>query len=102
MSGSIESLIGREYEHGFVTDIEADTFPPGLDEGVVRAISAKKGEPEFMLDWRLKAYRRWLTMKEPHWPTSTMARSTIRRRATTRRHATRSRSAAWTTSIPSC
>src|SRR6478735_8913367 len=56
MSSSIESLIGREYEHGFVTDIESDTFPPGLNEDVVRAISAKKSEPEFMLEWRLKTY----------------------------------------------
>src|ERR1051325_1185027 len=71
MSSSIESLIGREYEAGFVTDIEADTFPPGLSEDGVRAISAKKSEPEFMLEWRLKAYRRWLTMKEPHWPNVT-------------------------------
>src|SRR6478736_4651893 len=68
MSSSIESLISREYQHGFVTDIESDTLPPGLSEDVVRAISAKKDEPAFMLEWRLKAYRRWLTMKEPHWP----------------------------------
>ena len=67
MSSSIESLISREYEAGFVTDIESDTLPPGLSEDVVRAISAKKNEPPFMLEWRLKAYRRWLTMKEPTW-----------------------------------
>jgi Fe-S cluster assembly protein SufB len=71
MSSSIESLISREYEAGFVTDIEADTLPPGLSEDVVRAISAKKNEPAFMLEWRLKAYRRWLSMKEPHWPNVT-------------------------------
>src|SRR6478736_9133365 len=71
MSSSIESLISREYEAGFVTDIESDTFPPGLNEDVVRAISARKNEPAFMLEWRLKAYRRWLTMKEPHWPNVT-------------------------------
>ena len=71
MSSSIESLISREYPHGFVTEIEADTLPPGLNEGVVRAISAKKNEPAFLLEWRLKAYRRWLTMKEPHWPNVT-------------------------------
>jgi Fe-S cluster assembly protein SufB len=71
MSSSIETLISREYEAGFVTDIEADTLPPGLSEDVVRAISAKKNEPAFMLEWRLKAYRRWLTMKEPHWPNVT-------------------------------
>ena len=63
----IESLVGREYKEGFVTDIEADTLPPGLSEDVVRAISAKKAEPEFMLEWRLAAYRNWLTMKSPEW-----------------------------------
>jgi Fe-S cluster assembly protein SufB len=68
MSSSIESLVGREYKHGFSTDIAADTFPPGLTEETVRAISAKKNEPPFLLEWRLKAYRRWLTMSEPHWP----------------------------------
>ena len=62
-----DALIQADYEHGFVTDIAADTLPPGLDEGVVRAISARKGEPEFLLEWRLAAYRRWLTMSEPQW-----------------------------------
>ena len=60
----IEQLANREYEHGFVTPIEGDTFPPGLSEDVVRAISAKKNEPEWLLDWRLRAYRRWITMRE--------------------------------------
>ncbi|HTR78268.1 MAG TPA: Fe-S cluster assembly protein SufB [Gemmatimonadaceae bacterium] len=68
MTSSIDSLITREYQHGFVTDIEADTLPPGLDERVVRVISERKGEPEWMVDWRLKAFRRWRTMSEPHWP----------------------------------
>jgi Fe-S cluster assembly protein SufB len=63
----IESLVSRQYKHGFVTDIESDTVPPGLDESVVRLISRKKKEPEFLLQWRLKALRHWLTMKEPHW-----------------------------------
>ena len=63
----IESLVRREYKEGFVTDIEADTLPPGLGEHVVRAISARKGEPDFMLEWRLAAYRHWLTMKPPQW-----------------------------------
>ena len=63
----IESLVNRRYEHGFITDIAADSLPPGLDEDIVRAISAKKNEPEFMLEWRLKAYRHWLTMQEPDW-----------------------------------
>nr|MDQ3081577.1 Fe-S cluster assembly protein SufB [Gemmatimonadota bacterium] len=67
MSTAIESLVNREYAYGFVTDVEADTIPRGLSEDVVRLISTKKNEPEFMLEWRLRAYRRWLTMKEPHW-----------------------------------
>jgi Fe-S cluster assembly protein SufB len=68
MSSSIETLVNREYQYGFVTDVETDTLPPGLSEAVIRLISAKKEEPQWLLDWRLKAYRRWLTMKEPHWP----------------------------------
>jgi Fe-S cluster assembly protein SufB len=67
MSTEIESLVNREYQYGFVTDIESDTAAPGLSEEIVRLISAKRNEPEWLLDWRLKAYRRWLTMKEPHW-----------------------------------
>ncbi len=67
MSASIETLVNREYAYGFVTDIEADTIPRGLNEDVIRLISAKKNEPAFLLEWRLKAYRRWLTMTEPHW-----------------------------------
>jgi Fe-S cluster assembly protein SufB len=68
MSSSIESLITKEYEAGFVTDVESDTLPPGLSEDVVRTISAKKDEPDWMLEWRLKAFRRWQSMPEPHWP----------------------------------
>ena len=64
----IEELASREYKYGFVTDIETDTVPPGLNEDVIRLISKKKNEPDFMLEWRLKAYRHWLTMKEPRWP----------------------------------
>jgi Fe-S cluster assembly protein SufB len=63
---SVESLVNREYQYGFVTDIEADSIPRGLSEDVVRVISAKKQEPAWMLEWRLKGYRRWLEMKEPH------------------------------------
>src|SRR6202045_2290402 len=63
----LESLMGRGYQHGFVTDIESDTVPPGLDEDVVRLISRKKNEPAFLTEWRLKALRHWLTMPEPHW-----------------------------------
>ena len=66
---SVDDILeNNEYKYGFTTDIETDTLPKGLDEGVVRAISAKKKEPQFMLDFRLKAYRTWLTMKEPTWP----------------------------------
>jgi Fe-S cluster assembly protein SufB len=65
---SIHDLANREYKYGFVTDIEADTVPPGLNEDVVRQISEIKREPPFMLEWRLKAYRHWLTMQEPKWP----------------------------------
>jgi Fe-S cluster assembly protein SufB len=64
---SIESLANQEYKWGFVTEIGADTVPPGLNEDVIRLISSKKNEPEFMLEWRLKAYRHWLTMQEPKW-----------------------------------
>jgi Fe-S cluster assembly protein SufB len=63
----IEDVAAREYQWGFVTDVEQDFLPPGLDEDVVRAISAKKDEPEWMTEWRLKAYRHWLSMKEPQW-----------------------------------
>jgi len=64
---NIEQLANREYKFGFVTDIDADTFPPGLDENVVRRLSAIKGEPEWMTEWRLKALRHWQGMKEPTW-----------------------------------
>jgi len=63
----LESLVSQKYQHGFVTDIESDTVPPGLDEDVIRKISRIKKEPEFLLQWRLKAYRHWLTMQAPHW-----------------------------------
>ena len=66
-SETLETLIHKEYKPGFVTDLESDTFPPGLNEDVIRAISARKNEPEFMLQWRLEAYRHWLTMTEPTW-----------------------------------
>ena len=63
----VVQLIEQKYRHGFVTDIESETVPPGLDEDVLRLLSRKKQEPQFMLDWRLKSYRHWLTMKEPNW-----------------------------------
>jgi len=67
MSSPVETLVNREYKYGFVTDIESDVAPKGLSEDIVRLISAKKNEPAFMLEWRLKAYRGWLKMSEPHW-----------------------------------
>ena len=67
----LEELAGREYKYGFITDIESDTVAPGLNEDIIRVISAKKNEPEFMLEWRLKAYRHWAklekTQAEPKW-----------------------------------
>ena len=66
-ANQIESLIERSYQHGFVTDIDSDTVAPGLDESVVRLISRKKGEPDFLTQWRLKALRRWLQMPAPEW-----------------------------------
>ena len=64
---AIETLAQQEYKEGWVTDIEMETAPPGLNEDIIRFISAKKNEPAFLLEWRLKAYRHWLTMKEPNW-----------------------------------
>jgi Fe-S cluster assembly protein SufB len=63
----IEEFVKSDYKYGFVTDIETDTVPPGLNEDVIRLISTKKNEPDFLLQWRLKAYRHWLTMTEPNW-----------------------------------
>ena len=67
MSSTIEQIASQEYKYGFITDIEADQAPPGLNEDIIRLISAKKNEPEWMLEFRLKAFRHWLTMKEPTW-----------------------------------
>jgi Fe-S cluster assembly protein SufB len=64
---TIQELANKEYKYGFVTDIESEVIPRGLNEEIIRTISAKKNEPEFMLEWRLKAFRHWLTMKEPTW-----------------------------------
>jgi len=66
-SKELQELVQRKYRHGFVTDIEQETFPPGLDEDVITRLSAIKGEPDFLTEWRLKAYRHWLTMQEPTW-----------------------------------
>ncbi|MHB9011538.1 MAG: Fe-S cluster assembly protein SufB [Ignavibacteriaceae bacterium] len=64
---TIEELTNKEYKYGFISDIEAESLPAGLNEDTIKKISAIKGEPEFMLEWRLKAYRHWLTLTEPHW-----------------------------------
>jgi Fe-S cluster assembly protein SufB len=66
-SHDVESLVRKDYEFGFITDIDADTVPPGLNEDVIRFISHKKNEPDWLLEWRLKAYRHWLKMEEPKW-----------------------------------
>ena len=66
-SQEMEQLVRRDYKEGFVTDIESDTVPPGLDESTIAFISNKKGEPEWMLEWRLKAYHQWLKMTSPSW-----------------------------------
>ena len=68
MSSVLENLVNQPYQHGFVTDIESDTAAKGLSEDTIRFISAKKSEPEWLLEFRLKAYRHWLTMTEPKWP----------------------------------
>jgi Fe-S cluster assembly protein SufB len=65
---TIEGFVKQEYKYGFYTDVESDSAPPGLNEDIVRLISRKKNEPEFLLEWRLKAFRHWQTMTEPHWP----------------------------------
>jgi len=68
MSVDIEKLAQQEYKYGFVTDVDQEIAPVGLNEDVIRMISAKKDEPQWLLEWRLKAYENWLTMKEPTWP----------------------------------
>ena len=65
---TIEGLVKQEYKYGFTTDIETESAPPGLNEDVIRLISHKKQEPEWLLEWRLKAYRYWTTMQAPQWP----------------------------------
>ena len=65
---TIEGFVKQEYKYGFYTDLETESAPPGLNEDIIRLISRKKNEPEFMLEWRLKAFRHWQTMEEPHWP----------------------------------
>jgi len=66
-NGTAKVPLDREYKYGFYTDIESEQAPKGLNEDIIRLISHKKGEPEWMLEWRMKAYHHWLTLKEPHW-----------------------------------
>ncbi|HNP25774.1 MAG TPA: Fe-S cluster assembly protein SufB, partial [Nitrosomonas sp.] len=67
MSAVLQNLVNQPYKHGFVTDIESEVAPKGLNEETIHLISAKKNEPEWLLDFRLKAYQKWLTMSEPNW-----------------------------------
>ncbi|MGZ8199064.1 MAG: Fe-S cluster assembly protein SufB, partial [Burkholderiales bacterium] len=71
MSSVLEQLVNKPYEHGFRTDIESETAPKGLNEDTIRLISKKKNEPDWLLEFRLAAYRHWLTMQEPQWPNVT-------------------------------
>jgi len=64
---TFQGLIRRQYRYGFYTDIETESVPPGLNEDIIRYISTRKGEPEWLTEWRLRAYRYWLTLREPHW-----------------------------------
>jgi ABC-type transport system involved in Fe-S cluster assembly, permease component len=63
----IDQLVDQDYKYGFVTEIESDTLPPGLNEDVIREISKRKGEPAWLLEWRLEAYHKWLQMTPPDW-----------------------------------
>ena len=100
-TNTIETFANQEYKWGFVTEIDSESIPRGLSEDVIRLISAKKNEPEFLLEWRLKAYRQWLTMKEPKWANVHYPRSIIRTSSTMpRRRPKRTAHRAWTRSIP--
>lgn len=100
-NAEVEAALNRRYEAGFVTDIESTTLPPGLNEDTVRQLSAIKGEPEWMTEWRLAAYRHWLTMPEPDWakleiaPIDYQAVSYYRHRRPVRSRSTRSIRSCW-------
>ena len=66
-TSSVDHFVRQKYKHGFFTDIESETVPPGLNEDVIRWISARKNEPEWLLEWRLKAYAHWVSMQQPDW-----------------------------------
>ena len=85
MSAVLQNLVNQPYKHGFVTEIESDVAPRGLNEDIIRLISAKKNEPEWLLEFRLKAYEQWLKMEEPHGRTSNIRISIFRQSVTTRR-----------------
>ena len=74
-------MVGQKYQHGFVTDIDSDTVPPGLDEDVVRSSRRRRASRPSSLEWRLKALRHWLTMREPHWATRALSRRSTTRRS---------------------
>ena len=105
---TVEDLARREYKYGFVTDIEADTMPPGLNEDMIRLISAKKNEPEFMLEWRLKAYRHWAKLEkseaEPKWANDPLSAHRLSGDALLfgAEEAKPTGPRVWTKSIPSC
>jgi Fe-S cluster assembly protein SufB len=67
VSEDVREFVSQEYQYGFSTDLDTDTVPKGLSEDVIRLISAKKHEPDWLLEWRLRAYRHWITLEEPHW-----------------------------------
>ena len=67
IDNTLDKTISQDYKYGFETDVKQDTFPPGLDEKVIQKLSNIKNEPEWLLEWRLKAYRHWLKMREPEW-----------------------------------
>ncbi len=98
----VKTLDVDQYKYGFETDIESVLAPKGLNEDIVRFISEKKGEPKWMLDWRLEAYRRWLTMTEPTWAKVRIRRLIFRICITTRRPKARKVRSRSTTSIRSC
>jgi len=98
----IASLTREGYKYGFFTDIESEQAPLGLNEGTVRFISAKKKEPQWLLEWRLQAFRHWQKMEQPDWAKLLSRPSTIRPRPTTRRRCRRPHRSHWTRSIPSC
>src|SRR4051812_7335583 len=105
-NSAIKELASQDYKYGFVSDIEAETIAKGLSEDVIRLISAKKGEPEFLLEWRLSAYRAWLKMKEPKWQNVNYPQIDFQdviyiRRRNPRLKKPRARLRAWTKWIPS-